>query len=287
VTCTKQQAVASRVLLPASKTDRAIDLDGDGKADNGLGALLGALASQGTSVQGTEDAEVTQGKVIVLFDVSSTDAGFASDPGAATAHVFSGAAQASPKLDGTGAFTVDGASPSASLRGAIANGAFESTPAAPSVTSAPVVRIGVALLGTGTVVMPLYVARLTVTHAAGKATAAQINGAYKQSDVQGILIPGLAANITAQIKADPASPSSASLKSLFDAGGCTSSDGMAAVANDGVVAPCEVAKNALLQSSLAPDARLFDDSGAYHPSTTGAKNALTVALGFTLTSATF
>src|SRR5687767_5914123 len=65
--------VADTLSVPQSRMDYALDLNGDQKADNQLGNIIGALTQQGLDTQkGVNDA-LTEGSVILLMNASAAD----------------------------------------------------------------------------------------------------------------------------------------------------------------------------------------------------------------------
>src|SRR5579859_5253539 len=180
VSCSLQQAVASRVLVVGASGEFAVDLDGDGQPENQLGNILGTLAAQGLNPQGVEDTAVTSGEVLVLLDEASVDPAYASDPGAAVGRVLQGKSQATPDFSGAGAFTIDGTATPGTYQGTIVASTF-SSPDPATVTNPPVLKIAIA--APTLIAMPLYAAHLKIVNTNGKATSAQVNGAYRESDI--------------------------------------------------------------------------------------------------------
>lgn len=285
--CSRRKAVAATIVLPTSRTDLAADLDGDGRPENAYGAILGVLAAQGLAPQAMQDAAVLKGDAIVLVNEDSVDPAFASDPGSAVGRILRGVAQPNPDYSGAGTFSLDTAGGVAAFQGPIVQGVFTATETDAPTTPLPLMPV---LAGA---TLPLYAARLTLTNASGGLVSGQINGAWKASDVQTILLPALAVTLNQGIAANPSAQSTQSLKQLFDdgdgsGGACTNPDGTTSPPNDGVIGVCELAGNTLLASLFAPDVQLFDASGRYAPVAGGPnKNGLSVGVGLTLASAQF
>src|SRR5215467_12984864 len=93
----KAQYVTNAVMVPQQRSDYAIDLNGDGRVDNQLGNIIGALEGQMLHVQMGVDQAVTDGTLIVLMSETSTDAMFQSD-NCATASVQVGQPIAAPAM---------------------------------------------------------------------------------------------------------------------------------------------------------------------------------------------
>src|SRR5579883_490540 len=66
------QYAVNKILVPMSRSDYAIDLNGDGHVDNQLGNIIGALAAQNFDVQSQLDTAITGGSIVLLVDVQTT-----------------------------------------------------------------------------------------------------------------------------------------------------------------------------------------------------------------------
>lgn len=126
-----------------SATELGLDLGSstsaklDGKVDNRLGTALGGLSGI-FNVQSTIDTAVSHGTLLLLADFQTTDFTNNTD-GAALSVKFGATATPAPctdandttcghHLSGSATFTVDPASPNASLAGRVVNGTFKSEP---------------------------------------------------------------------------------------------------------------------------------------------------------------
>ncbi len=287
--------VLNAITLPQQRTDFAIDLNGDGRLDNQLGSLVGALAANNLDSQASNDAVLAAGKLVVLLDENAAD--LMSDAcGSATIEMGNDTA-AAPLFDGTDSFTADTTFPGGAFRGPISASAFESE--SPAATTRPVsLSIKLVLFpGATPVRLDLVGAHLHFVRSDTQVTGGQLQGAIRQTEVQSSLVPALAASLNSSISADPMSPTSVSLLQVFDTGGaadlactntCRNPDLTCAQANDGVIAVCEVGTNAIIKNVLNPDVQLFDATGAYHPNPANTvKDSLSVGLGFTAVPASF
>jgi hypothetical protein len=104
----------------------------------------------------------------------------------------------------------------------------------------------------------------------GKLTGGQLNGAIKNVDVQGKLIPNVANALTTKIMNDQNSggltATDMQILSIFDNGGkadpscsagtCKNPDGTCAVKGDNKIDVCEVSTAGLIQNVLAPDVQI-------------------------------
>jgi hypothetical protein len=288
------QYVWNDIVVPMQRADYAIDLNGDGRVDNQLGNIEGALASQNIPVQAQATQSVTSGQSLTLVDEHAADLTTAD---CAAADVEAATAMASPDFSGAGHFTVDSSGKAGHFAGPIVAGKFSSQP--PSVAMTPViVTLKLPLLGAVTTV-DVVGAHVQYTRGAdGKISGGQLNGAIRNGDVQTKLVPNIAVSLTAEVQANPGSSTSMQIESIFDNGGkadascsagtCKNPDGSCAVSLDNKIDTCEVASNGLIQNVLAPDVQLFDSAGNYHPNPNNTmKDSLSIGVAFSAVPATF
>jgi len=300
----KAQYVVNSVQVPQQRSDYAIDLNGDGRVDNQLGNIIGALEGQMLHVQDGVNQAVTDGTLIVLMTETSSDATFQSDS-CATGQVQIGQSQAMPDYSGMGHFAVDSGQQGGTFNGPIKAGKFSSAP--PATTKSPVtVSILLPLVaGSAPVLLKVNGAHLQFTRGAdGKITGGQLNGGIKASDVQMNIIPAVATILSNKLMNDnPQTSTDMQIASIFDNGGkadpaCSAGTcqnpsygtraGMCAAAKDNIIDTCEVSTAGLIQNVLAPDVQLFDASGAYAPNKDNVmKDSLSLGLSFTAVGATF
>ena len=293
---TAARYVWNAMTVPLTASDFAYDLNGDGRADNQLGNIAGALAGQGFDLQAGIDGAITGGQSITLVDEQSTDPTFGSDACAAT-DVVPGVAMAAPDFSGNGRFTIDGTVAPGHFFGPIASGAFVSQPP-PAQARVPVVVHKLMLPLFGVTPVDVYGARIQYVRAAsGQLGGGQLNGAIRQEDIQTKVVPAVAALFNQKVTADPTSSGSMQLLSIFDNGGtanaacgatCKNLDGSCAAAGDGQISDCEVGTNGIIKNVLAPDVQMFDAAGNYHPNPLNTKkDSLSVGVGFTAVPALF
>ena len=294
---------ANAVMVPMQRQDYAIDLNGDGKLDNQLGNIIGALSSNGLNVQDGVNTAVTGGSLVLLLSTNSSDATFTSDTCAASVVNVGKATAMAPKFDGSDTFMVDTSQMAGNFAGPINSGKFSSAP--PSTTKMPVTLAIQLPLVSGAAPIPLSVvgAHLQYTKSGTMITGGQLNGAIKNSVVQMNIIPGVATLLTNRLKADPTSSTNMQIASIFDNGGkadpacggtaCQNPmfgdrPGMCAVSKDGIIDTCEVSTNNIIQNVLSPDVQMFDASGNYAPNPSNTtKDSLSLGLAFTAVKATF
>src|SRR5258706_11549701 len=100
--------VANTLTVPQMRSDYAIDLNGDGKVDNQLGNIIGALSAQNLNTQDSVDMALKNGSVLLLLTQTSADATYMQDSASGvTAQV--GNTQANPDFTGAGSFTINSA----------------------------------------------------------------------------------------------------------------------------------------------------------------------------------
>jgi hypothetical protein len=295
--------VANAVMVPMQRQDYAIDLNGDGRVDNQLGNIIGALEGQMLHVQDGVNTAVMNGTLVLLTSEASTDATFQSD-GCASSTVNVGKSMMNPDFSGNGTFTIDTGQQGGTFAGPIKAGKFSSAP--PSTTKKPVtLSIQLPLVsGAAPVTLKVNGAHLQFTRGSGgMITGGQLNGAIKSDDVQMNIIPNVATLLTSRVKADPTSSTNMQILSIFDNGGkadaacggttCKNPSygdrpGMCAVAHDNIIDTCEVSTAGLIQNVLAPDVQMFDAAGNYAPNANNTmKDSLSIGLAFTAVKASF
>lgn len=297
------QFVANALTVPASKSEFAIDIDGDGQPDNALGRIVAALNSQSLMTQQGVDTAVMDGSVVLLL---SETASSTSSADCAEAKVQVGMKAAMPpKFDGSDMFTVDSTVGGGDFLGQIASSTFTSLPS-PVTSSKPyTVTLQLPLVsGAAPVQLNITAGQIKFTNASGGLMKGQINGAIKSTDVQNNIIPNVATLLTNKVAMDPTSSTNMQILSLFDDGGepdpsgtcknadgtgsCKNPDGSCGMKGDKVIQTCEVATNSIIKGVLAPDVQLFDANGNYKPTPHGTmKDSLSLGLGFTAVKATF
>jgi hypothetical protein len=291
--------VVNTVTVPTDKSQYAIDLNGDSRTDNQLGNIIGALSQQGLNVQmGVSDA-LTKGLLVILATETSTDASFQADKCAGVQLQLGSlpTGTTTPDYSGNGTFTASGANGDV-FAGPIAAGKFNS--ASPVTATDPVnVTIALPLVPDAVpVTLKITGAHLTFTRGAdGKVMTAQLQGAIKDEDVKGDIIPNVATLLTGKINEMPCAGTCADIGRLFDTGGtkdptngcadgCKTPTGCAAK-GDKKIDVCEVATSGLIQNVLAPDVQMFQ-GGVYKPNKANeTKDSLSLGLQFSMVPAKF
>jgi hypothetical protein len=292
------QYVANTLTVPMERQQFGMDLNGDGKADNQLGNIIGALSAQNLDTQMGVDQSVCKGQVLLLAKVTSPDSTYQSDMtgsgalvqvGKQFAYVDTnadgkcGAGDTTPKYDGTDTFMADTSFSGAQFAGRISNGLFSSN--SPVTTTHPVtVSLQLPLVaGAAPVQLSIIGAHIQFRTMAGGLMAGQINGAIKSTDVMNTIIPNVAQLLDQRVTANPNGSTEKQILQIFDIG-C---DGMPQLKGDGHIATCEVADNSIIKNVLNPDVQMFDAQGNYHPNPANTtRDSLSLGLGFTAVKAT-
>lgn len=295
--------VASALIVPSQTGEFAMDLNGDNKADNALGRIIGALIAQGFKVQEGIDEAVNKGSALILMNVKSTDDTLKSADKVGVA-VNLAQSKDMPDFTGKGSFSVDTSQATAQFYGKITSGKFSSN--SPVTTKAPVsVTINLPLIpGSPPVKLALNGAHLlfkssgcAANPTTGKTPTqcGELHGSIKKDDLDKTVIPAIATLLTKQITDNPGSDSAKQVKQLFDVGdgkgaACTDPDGKKGEPNDNLISICEVSGNPLIANILVPDIQVFDAAGAYapNPATKPPKpDSLSLGIGFEAVGATY
>jgi hypothetical protein len=287
----ESKSVVNTLTVPMDRMEFALDLNGDSRPDNQLGNIMAALNSQNLQPQIALSAAVASGDDLLLIDVTTSS--FSSDPCAVTRVQYANP-QASPDFSGSGSFTVASSPAPVSLLGAIGSADFSTSEGAEPISLQILLPFATAL-----VPVTLIDAHLTFSLSQdGTPTVGQVNGAIRESDIMGQVIPEVARQLNLQVTTNatlfdggPPNPNNSQLLQIFDVG-CTSAglnfDGTPAEMGDGKIASCEVSQNAIIQAVLAPDVQLFDANGNFAPNPDNtSKDSLSVGVGFTAVGATF
>jgi hypothetical protein len=297
-TANKVQLVASEIMLPLMRTDYAIDLNGDGKLDNQLQALVAVLKSQGTDANKQIQNGILNGDQVLLVEQMSNDSTYTSDACSAV-NVYTGKAHPMPNLMGGGSFTIDSTVPAGNFTGTIAMSEFTSV--LPENQATPVtLTLDLVMFPMRILSLPLIGAHVSVTRDTLGNVSGQIQGAIKKDDVQKTILPTFAAQVQEQVMNNPNDPNSQSLLKFFDDGGnpdadascgtaCKNSDGSCAKANDGKIDICEVTSNGVVQNVMQSDVQMFTDDGSmYKPNPANThKDSMSLGISFKAVQATF
>lgn len=255
----------------ASEADGyALDLDGNGTADDALGRFFAGLSSI-LNVDQSIAASVQAGGTVTLHSLQASS--LRADRNASW-HVYIGKPKPNPVLSGGGGFTIDPAAPAGTdLRGSIARGQFTGGP------GVVYLRLGL-VPGHPPVQIQLVGARIQAACTALGCTSGKIGGGLPAAEANSVIIPALAEILQGIIDTsctgstpDSCTPAAANLLSLFDTNG------------DLKITPDELRANALIAAVLAPDVDLLKANG--RPGHDGVNDSLSLAFGFTAKGAVF
>jgi len=262
--------VLNSQILPTPANPRAVDLDGNGVADNAYQALVTGLTNLGYPEQSVADAESAAGRGLQLARLTVKDSNLVQSAGTIL-DLARAVTHASPDFGGSGTFAVDGTALSATLPGAIAAGAVTTT--AVQIGEKPqkvLLRLPFAVA----VDVPVSVFSVSAHVAATGLTVGQLNGAIAGTDVDALVPPAIAAQVNTVCPATDTSATCLGVWNTLD------------VNHDKSVSAEEVRTNSLLKSLLASDVKLFDALGKYAPNPTSlTKDSLSVGIGFTAVKA--
>lgn len=202
--------VMSNMTIPsnASQTQSlGMDIDsafgGDAGIDNQLGSVLSALANMGFDNQTTISDSVKDGNITILMDLQTSSFTAASSAGVAISLGENpmpapctdpnDATTCGQHLMGTGSFTV--ANTPGSLNGSITGGKFTGGPGT--------IQVQIALQAGSPITLNLIAAKAELTGiTADGIMTGKIAGAVPKSDVDGTIIPTVAAQLDATIGRD-------------------------------------------------------------------------------------
>jgi hypothetical protein len=291
------QYVANALTVPLDRMQFGMDLNGDGKTDNQLGNIIGALSANNLNTQDGVDQAVCKGQVVLLLKQTSGDAAYQNDDatgalvqvGKSATYTDTntdgkcGAGDVAPKYDGTDTFMLDTAFAGAQFAGRISNGLYSSN--SPVTTTHPVtVSLQLPLVsGAPPVQLDIVGAHIQFRVSGGKIASGQINGAIRQTDVTNKIIPNVADLLNSRVVANPTGSTEKQILQIFDIG-CT---GMTNLKGDGMISVCEVADNSIIKNVLNPDVQMFDGSTYKPNSANTTKDSLSLGLGFTAVKATY
>jgi hypothetical protein len=305
--------VANALTVPMEKSMFAMDLNGDGKLDNQLGNIIGALAAQNLDPQMGVNDSITAGDVVLLLDETASDL-TTSTCGQTTVSV-GNKPPAPPKYDGTDTFTVNTSIGGGTFKGVISNGVYNSnSPVTATDATQVILTVQLPLVaGSAPINLKVNGGHIQYTRSAdGSIKTGQLNGAIRSSDVQSTIIPSVAQLLTSKVSGGMGMASTnQQILDIFDTGGqddpnmpsgCKNDDGtpacksttgpdagMCAKAKDMIISTCEVATNSIIKNVLAPDVQMFSADGLhYMPSAANTmKDSLSLGLGFTAVKASF
>lgn len=276
--------VIDSMTLPATSVQSstfALDLDGDGNADNALGNLLTAFVSASSiDVQSPTDLAIVQGDTILLGDLQATSltsakhAGFrlyeGANPNPAPCVSPTNLSTCGQHLQGTGTFDVAaGTDPSEFVEGNIVAGTLDAGPGK--------LHLIVSLLG---VPLDLHLQEAKVHLGGITATAVGagvLGGAIAETDIHDQFFPGAQVVFSQIVGRDCTGGGPPQCGCLGGTPGAALI-GIFDTDHDCAISLAEVQSNGTFQTLLAPDLDVDGD---------GTAESLSAGVGFTAVSATF
>lgn len=244
--------------LPQTHADFAYDLNGDGRPENQLGAIIEAMAAADFGAQEYVDASLANGSDVMQVEVFVDDAGHA----AATYGQVMGGLRAGLFCGGDALH-------------------FDSTPTAEMHESTD---LDFTLSFADGVSVSVRGAHLQFT-TTGDTIQGELHGAVPANQINTVVDQGIADLMSKKVKDPNYDPTQLLL--IFDkgdntGGSCTNFDGTRSDPDDGVIGPCEILLNSVTKNVLAPDVDLFDFDGHFAPRPNNDyKDSLSLGIGFT------
>jgi hypothetical protein len=258
------QPVSSRpyvvdvVMLPQARMEYAIDLNGDGKADNQLGNIVGAFTAQSLNLQHVVDRSLALGLFVLPITVHAS-----LPPNERTVAVTFGGGASSAHFcveqEGTAFFSTDPVT--FTFEWPFADG--------PTTMAGASVSVGVDHQGT---------------------ISGRFNAGIPGAEIGPRLLAAFTDVVNRELFEDAASPlDNWIILSTLDTGGedqgcagsCRNDDGSCGVRGNKYIEDCEVSTNSITKNVFAPDVQLFRD-GQYAPSPDNkTKDSISIGLGFT------
>lgn len=233
----------------------------DGTIDNRLGDTLVLLAGMGFDIQGTIDAAVNLGSIILLVDFQTTD--FASAKAAGLSIKIGASPNPQPctnpsdpttcgqHLKGTGMFSIAADSPKDALvAGTVVNGTFNGGPGD--------LTLQIALGTTQPLTLNLLNARAKATAITDTGMTLTVGGALTASDLMTQVLPAIQVQVAAVVSRDcpAAAPPTCACTSASSTGKflLNTFDGdISGTTRDCQISVTELAENGLIKGLLMPD----------------------------------
>ena len=296
---TTYKLATARLLIPTSASSYSVDIDGNGRPENQFKKLVDVFALAGLDIQGSIDFSTAAGEGIQLLSVTTTNPATSACVGVEINPASSPMVGAPPpKFDGTDVF-----SPSmpvgARLSGSLTSRSFSTTlPPLQSSLDEQSLQLRL-VLGASPLLLPLRGVHLegTLTGGAGlwQIQNGSIHGVISDDDINRVILPGLATQITRQINSDPRSATATALINLFESTTSPISRAKCMVAANCcrtspatcLILPAEVAASPV-GGVLAPDVEVLDASNKWAPVSGGTSyDAMSFGMGFTAITASY
>lgn len=305
VTGASKKYATSKLLLPSAtgSTTYAADIDGDGSPENQWKFVVGLVSIAGLDLQASLNSAVEKGDVTILSDLRTPDLMNAGCAGLTLALAQAPAmGDPLPRYDGSDTFRI-GATRGVTLYGGISSGRISTTPSR-ALTAADAQKLEFTLSLGGGEVLPLTVygvhieGKLATDRGQPVIVDGQLHGALSKKDIDGKIIPAVAALVTKQINAKPMDSSTQTIIAVFENMANDVSKNKCSVAMNRccktnpatcIILPEEVQVSAL-GGTLAGDVHAFNENDTWAPQPPGmgvVNNGLSFGLGFSAIRAVF
>lgn len=296
-TGTSYKFATNELKLPGSMASYALDIDGDGRADNQLKAILSAVSAAGLSLDSGINEAVANGEAVILTEIQTPD--LMTGCAKLTANLAQAPAMgmAKPKFDGTDTFVKASTQMSAVLGGNITGGKMSTIlPKDQKGDQVQKITLQLPLGMGGNLPLVIYGAHVAGTISADKIINGEIHGVILKKDIDEQIIPAIATLLTdlihkggssvdqiVKLFEDPVNNPASKAKCMVAADCCA----MAANRPTCKITAEEVKTNSLISSVLSADVQVMQN-GAWSPVPKGTtKDAMSVGLGFASVKANF
>lgn len=284
-----RKAVVDQFTMPTTGEPCAADLDGDGKADNALIAVIGTLKALSFDLQRSADTLVKTGELLQLVSLQTEDAFSAS---CANVTLQKGVRPVMPPvLDGSDKLQIDSAQSAAVLLGKIAGGTL-TTPLPAEQKPDKVAKLELALPSGfgGNLPLPLQGVHISGLSRSNGLVRGELHGTVKAEDVQARTIPAIAQALTSFIQQQPNTPATQQVIKTFETKEkCDKSPMLCCKTSPTTcqITPDEVRDNGLVQVLLQPDVQMYSDGRWAPVARGGARDSVSIGLCFTAVSAEY
>ena len=281
--------------IPSNTMTYSLDFDGDGKSENQYKILAYGLTVIGINTQDVVNSDLSSGRQLNLINIQTLGL---FDELCTRINILKNDSVLTPKFDGTDGF-IAASAPTARLDATIRSGILYSLrPKEQVAMNEAILKIRI-YLGLTSVDVDLHGAYMTGTLDLRSGVPAILNGAMygiiNKSDIDNVIIPAYAQNVTSEINANPQADSSKTLSSLFENMQNTVSNQKCMLAADCCAtspSTCRILPDEVrispIGGALAPDLQAFDEAGNWKLVPGGKmKNGMSVGFGFTAIHASF
>ncbi len=195
--------VINELTLPTSTSAYAFDHDGDGSTENQYGGIVALMAQSGASLQAVMTASLAAGEDLQLISLDTSDPTLLADT-APVLRQHVAITSSGPDFTGSGSFAVNSSKPAAVYPGILFGAQYAST-LPRTLTAPPTVHLRLPIGDGRTALLPLVGARLEAHVTSSGLVEGRLHGAWRQSDVNSIVLPAIAAQLNAIAQQVPCS----------------------------------------------------------------------------------